>query len=227
MSSWNKARLAVAASAIALLSACAAVGPNFQSPAAPATGSYAMAGDAASKVPALGAVGGTSGDWWTAFGSAELDRTIKQALTDSPTLAVADATLQQARAAAFAERPTIDGSFNASVQRTRINLAAYGIPGFPSPTVNQYVIGGNISYDIDLFGGLRRTTEDYEARAQAEEQRARAAYLTLSGKVAMAAVRIATLRAEIASITLWIAAISARRVAMRTAAMATLPLRVR
>jgi len=188
-----------AAGGAALLSACAAVGPNFQAPAAPATAGYAMAGDAASTVPALGSAG-TSGDWWTAFGSADLDRTIKQALTDSPTLAVADATLLQARAAANAERPTPDGSFNASAQRTRINLAAYGIPGFPSPTVNQYVVGGNISYDIDLFGGLRRTTEDFEAQAQAEEQRARAAYLTLSGDVAMAAVRIATLRAEIAAI---------------------------
>jgi NodT family efflux transporter outer membrane factor (OMF) lipoprotein len=200
MSSWNRARLVAAASAIALLSACTAVGPNFQAPAAPKTPGYAMAGDAASKIPALGADATTSGDWWIAFGSADLDRTIKQALTDSPTMAVADATLQQARAAAFAERPTVDGSFNASVQRTRINLAAYGIPGFASPTVNQYIVGGNISYDIDLFGGLRRTTEDYEARAQAEEQRARAAYLTLSGNVAMAAVRIATLRAEIAAI---------------------------
>src|ERR1700761_8819640 len=199
MPSWNKPRLLTAVAATALLSACAAVGPNFQAPAAPATAGYAMAGDAASKAPALGAAG-TSGDWWTAFGSADLARTTNQALTDSPTLAVADATLQQARAAAFAERPTVDGSFNASVQRTRINLAAYGIPGFASPTVNQYIVGGNISYDIDLFGGLRRTTEDYEARAQAEEQRARAAYLTLSGNVAMAAVRIATLRAEIAAI---------------------------
>jgi NodT family efflux transporter outer membrane factor (OMF) lipoprotein len=200
MPSWNRTRLAAGVAAAALLSACAAVGPNFSAPAAPATSGYAMAGDAASKVPALGAHAGQAADWWTAFGSVELDRTIRQALTDSPTLAVADATLQQARAEANAERPTPDGGFNASAQRTRINLAAYGIPGFPSPTVNQYVIGGNISYDLDLFGGLRRTTESYEARAEAENQRARAAYLTLSGNVALAAVRIATLRAEIAAV---------------------------
>jgi NodT family efflux transporter outer membrane factor (OMF) lipoprotein len=200
MPSWNKTRLLTAVGAAALLSACAAVGPNFQAPAAPKTSGYAMAGDPASKAPALGAHADSSGDWWAGFGSADLDRTIKQALTDSPTLAVADATLEQAREAAKAERPTPEGSFNASAQRTRINLAAYGIPGFPSPTVNQYVIGGNIAYDLDLFGGLRRTTEDFQAQAEAADHRAKAAYLTLTGNVAMEAVRIATLRGEIAAI---------------------------
>lgn len=200
MPSWNKSGLLAAAGAASLLSACAAVGPEFQVPAAPATAGYAMAGDPASKVPTLGAHADGTGDWWTAFGSPDLDRTIAQALTDSPTLAVADATLLQARATAIAERPTAEGSFNASVERTRINLAAFGIPGFPSPTVNQYSVGGNISYDLDIFGGLRRTTEDAEARAQAEERRAKAAYLTLTGNVAIQAVRIATIRAQIAAI---------------------------
>ncbi len=66
--------------------------------------------------------------------------------------------------------------------------------------MNQYSVGGNIAYDLDLFGGLRRATEDAQARAEAEGHRAKAAYLTLTGNVAMAAVRIATLRAQIAAI---------------------------
>lgn len=196
----NRTRLVAVASAAALLSACAAVGPDFQVPASPKTAGYAMAGDTASTVPAIGASAEASGDWWTALGSPELDRTIRQALSDSPTLAAADATLLQAREAASAERSTPTGSLTALAERTRINLAAFGIPGFPSPTVNQYSVGGNVAYDLDLFGGLRRQTETAEARAEAEEHRAKAAYLTLTGNVAMAAVRIATLRAQIAAI---------------------------
>lgn len=205
MSSWNKTRLLAAVGAAALLSACAAVGPNFQAPAAPKASGYAMAGDPVSKVPAvaqngLAAHAEGSSDWWTAFGSADLDRTIRQALTDSPTLAVADATLLEAREAAKAQHNAPTGIFNASAERTRINLAAYGIPGFPSPTVDQYVVGGNIAYDLDLFGGVRRAVEDANAQAEAQAYRAKAAYLTLSGNVAMAAVRIATLRAQVAAI---------------------------
>jgi NodT family efflux transporter outer membrane factor (OMF) lipoprotein len=197
---WTRTRLLAATGAAALLSACAAVGPDFQPPAAPKASGYAMAGDAGSAVPSLGAHAEAAGDWWTAFGSAALDRTVRQALTDSPTLAAADATLLQAREAAKAQTPSAVGAFNASVERTRINLAAFGIPGFPSPTVNQYSVGGNIAYDLDLYGGLRRATEGAEAEAQAQDQRAKAAYLTLTGNVAMAAVRIATLRAQIAAI---------------------------
>ena len=201
MPPWNRAALLAGAAAASLLTACAAVGPNFQTSTAPGTPGYAMAGDAASKAPALGAAAEGAGDWWTAFGSPDLDRTIKQALTDSPTLAVADATLLQAREAAGAQTNAPTGSFNASADRTRINLAAFGIPGFPSPTVNQYSVGGNIAYDLDLFGGVRRANEGAGARAEAEAQHAKAAYLTLTGNVAMAAVRIATLRAQIAAIS--------------------------
>src|SRR6185437_9070373 len=207
MPRWNRARLlAGAAAASLLLSACAAVGPDFTAPAAPKTPGYAMAGDTSSNAPALGqgSLGqsaDTAGAWWTALGSADLDRTVRQALSDSPTLAAADATLEQARAAAQAETNTPTGSFNASAERTRINLAAFGIPGFPSPTVNQYSVGGNIAYDLDLFGGVRRANETANARAEADEQHAKAAYLTLTGNVAMAAVRIATLRAQIAAVT--------------------------
>ncbi|MEI9891386.1 MAG: efflux transporter outer membrane subunit [Caulobacteraceae bacterium] len=160
-----------------------------------------MAGDAASKVPALGA-------------SAEnLRRLVDRARLGRPRPhdpagpgrqpdpgrrrrhPAAGARGRRRRAA---ERPR--AVFNASAERTRINLAAFGIPGFPSPTVNQYSVGGNIAYDLDLFGGLRRATEDAQARAEAEGHRAKAAYLTLTGNVAMAAVRIATLRAQIAAI---------------------------
>jgi NodT family efflux transporter outer membrane factor (OMF) lipoprotein len=201
MPSWNRAALLAGAAAACLLTACAAVGPNFTAPAAPKTPAYAMAGDTASQVPALGQSADSANGWWTALGSADLDRTVRQALNDSPTLAAADATLAQARAAADAERHTPTGSLGAGYEYTRINLAAFGIPGFPSPTVNQYSVGGNIAYDLDLFGGIRRANEGADARAAAQEQHARAAYLTLTGNVAMAAVRIATLRAQIAAVT--------------------------
>jgi NodT family efflux transporter outer membrane factor (OMF) lipoprotein len=88
------------------------------------------------------------------------------------------------------------------LQRERIMLAAFGFSGAPgfsisNPTITLWSIGGTVNYDLDIFGGRRRATEQARASAEAEAERAEAAYLTLTGNVALAAVRIAGLRAEI------------------------------
>jgi NodT family efflux transporter outer membrane factor (OMF) lipoprotein len=185
-----------------MLGGCAAVGPSFQRPPAPAAAGYAMAGDAASPRAELTPETRPAGVWWTALGSPELDQVIRQALKDSPTLAEADAVLARAQAETDAarggRRPQAD--LSAGAKRQRINTATLGFSGFPSPTVNLYNVGGAVSYDLDLFGGRRRRVEEAEARAEAQGRRADAAYLSLTGNVALAAVRLAALRAELAAL---------------------------
>lgn len=196
-------RLTAAASVLAL-GGCMTVGPNFKRPEPPAGGSasYAMAGDPAAPGVTLSPDARSAGPWWEAFGSPELNAVVRQALADSPTIAEATATLERARAqaaaAAGAQLPQVDA--NAGAQRERINIAAFGFGGFANPTLNLYSIGATVNYDLDLFGGRRRTTEEARARAEAEAHRADAAYLTLSGNVAIQAVRIASLRAQIAAV---------------------------
>jgi NodT family efflux transporter outer membrane factor (OMF) lipoprotein len=196
--------LALSASALTL-SACAAVGPNFKTPAPPAgaaAAGYAMAGDAAPAGVRLDPEARVAGPWWQAFGAPELDQTVRLALADSPTLAEANATLQKAQAEVTAARgsqlPQVD--LNASAQRERINTQAFGFSGFPSPTIPLYSVGGAVSDDLALCGGRRRATERAQARAEAAQRQADAAYLTLSGNVAMQAMRVAGLRAQIAAV---------------------------
>ncbi|MFC3070733.1 efflux transporter outer membrane subunit [Phenylobacterium soli] len=200
--------LAVSASALAL-SACAAVGPNFKAPEGPkgpAASGYAMKGDAAAPGVRLSPDARAAGPWWQAFGSPELDQVMAEALAGSPTLAEADATLQRAQQQAAAVRgaqlPQVD--LNGSAQREHINLQAFGFSGFPgmslsNPTINLYSVGGAVGYDLDLFGGRRRASEAAGARADAAARQADAAYLTLSGNVAIQAVRVASLRSQIAA----------------------------
>jgi NodT family efflux transporter outer membrane factor (OMF) lipoprotein len=179
------------------------VGPNFRSPDAPKTAAFAMAGD--KTAPADVALGATpAGPWWTAFGSAALDRTMAQALAGNPTLAVADADLAQAQAAVKAARaglfPEIDA--NAGVQRERLNFASFGFSGFPglpnNPEFTLYSVGLTASYAVPTFGGTKRTIESAAARAEMQRHQAAAAALTLTGQVATQAATIAALRAEIA-----------------------------
>ncbi|HEV2532154.1 efflux transporter outer membrane subunit [Phenylobacterium sp.] len=202
--------LAATASALAL-SACAAVGPNFKAPAGPqgpAASGYAMPGDASPAGVRLSPDTRISGPWWQAFGSADLDRVMAEALAGSPTLGEANATLaraqQQAAAVRGAQLPQVD--LNGSAQREHINLQAFGFSGFPgvslsNPTLNLYSIGGSVGYDLDLFGGKRRAGEAAGARAEQAAREADAAYLTLSGNVAMQALRVASLRAQSATLS--------------------------
>jgi NodT family efflux transporter outer membrane factor (OMF) lipoprotein len=190
------------ATALALLGACKTAGPNFAPPAAPKTAGYLMQGDAASPIAVMSPKARVAGAWWKAFGSADLDRTVDAALAGSRTLEAANATLERARQQAIAVRgeqlPQAD--LSASAQRERINLAGFGFKGFPNPTINLYSIGPTVTYDLDLFGGRRRASEQARAQAEAEARRADAAYLTLTGQVTLAALQIATLRDQIVTL---------------------------
>jgi NodT family efflux transporter outer membrane factor (OMF) lipoprotein len=197
--------LTVSALTAALLAGCAAVGPNFSPPTAPAATGYAMSGDAA---PGAGVRFGppAAGPWWMDFGPAALDQVERQALAGSPTLAQADAALQQARASLIAARggllPSVDA--NAGAQRERLNLASFGFgSGFagigPNPEFSLYSVGGTVSFPLDVFGGQRRRVESAAAEAESTARRGDAAALALTGEVATAAVQIAGLKAAIAA----------------------------
>ncbi len=209
-------RAVLIAGAALSLAACATVGPNFKTPAGPsgpAAAGYAMAGDMVPTGVRLSPDALAAGPWWQAFGSPELDSAIRQALADSPSLAEARATLERAKAQAAATRgaqlPQVDA--NSSIQRERINLTSFGFSGFPgfppisNPELNLFSVGGTVSYDLDIFGGKKRATEEAVARAEQSARQADAAYLTLSGNIALQAMRIASLRAQIAEINAVIA----------------------
>src|SRR5512134_3578547 len=122
-------RLQIALVAAAL--AGCAVGPDFRRPDPPAVSSYT----AAAPVPGGGSQRFVSGEdipsqWWSLFRSTDLDRLIRQALADSPTLAAAEATLRVAeenrRAQFGALLPRVDG--NASASRQKTSVAQFGLP---------------------------------------------------------------------------------------------------
>lgn len=188
-----------------LVSACAAacaVGPNFERPAAPQVTGYAMQGDAdASAAVRLAPSTDMPENWWTSFGSSELNVLVNEALNNNQTLAEANANLDAARAEVAAANggrlPQVNAT--AAAVRERINTAAFGFTGFPSPTISLYSIGPSVSFDFDIFGGRRRTVERQEARAAAQQARVDAAYLSISGNVVQTAVQVAGLRAKLAT----------------------------
>jgi len=157
----------------ALLSSCAAVGPNF-TPPAPLTAAkdYRPADErsTASPVSLSGAGEAVARDWWTLVPSKDLDAVIRLALAANPEIASADASLDAARselaAARGAELPEVTASTSAA--RNRLNLAAFGFSGggFPNnPEFSLYSLGGAVTFPLDAFGRARRGSESAAARA--------------------------------------------------------------
>jgi NodT family efflux transporter outer membrane factor (OMF) lipoprotein len=200
--------VAVSAAALppALLGGCA-VGPNYHAPAAPKTQAYtpdALPG----ATEATDVNGGESqrfafgkdlpGQWWTLFGSEELNELIARALKQYPDLTAQQAALRAARENARAEEgvfaPQLQGTANQ--QRAKISGASIS-PGFPSFITSLYQANVNVSYTFDVFGGERRTLEGLRAQADNQTYQLEASVLTLTSNVAASAIGLAATREQI------------------------------
>src|SRR5512134_3394244 len=199
-------RLQIALVAAAL--AGCAVGPDFRRPDPPAVSSYTAEAlpdnTAAAPVPGGGSQRFVSGEdipsqWWSLFRSTDLDRLIRQALSDSPTLAAAQATLRVAeenrRAQFGALLPHVDG--NASASRQKTSGASFGLPAGDNPSFSLYTASVSVSYALDLFGGTRRAVEAAGAEVDYRRYQLEGAWLTLTSNLVVTAVEEASLRAQI------------------------------
>ncbi len=200
--------ITVVATVAGLLWTGCAVGPEFRGPKAPGASSYT-----ATPLPAetTGAPvdGGDSqrfvsgmeipARWWELFRSEPLDRWIRKALADNPTLSVAEATLRQAqesrRAVSGALFPSVDGSVSAA--RQKISGASIGQANGQFNPFTLYNASVNVSYAPDLFGGTRRELEALQAQVDYRRFQLEGAYLTLTSNIVTTAVQEASLRGQI------------------------------
>ena len=110
------------------------------------------------------------GPWWQRFGDPRLDALQQQAIAQSPTLVLAAARLEQARA--FVRTASASQGLNANIaaRATRQHISAnrpltnYGSDNF-STVQNDFVPLLVVSYELDLAGRVRRSVESAEASA--------------------------------------------------------------
>lgn len=153
--------------AAALVAGCAS-GPDYRRPALDMPAQWKLdtpwrigtPNDAAAKGP-----------WWHTFADAQLDTLVQQALTGSPTLALAHARLTQARAQLNAASAALYPQLNLNVRDTRQAISAnrpLTNPRQPqfSTSQNDYVGVFNASYEADLAGRVRRLVEGAVAAAE-------------------------------------------------------------
>lgn len=200
------ARTAFAAALLPLFTACA-VGPDYTPPAATAA-TRVTAQPLPAETVATPVKGGESqklveggvlpARWWTLFGNATLDGWVDEAIRNSPSLDAAEATLKQAeanyRAATGSLYPSVSVSGGAS--RSKISGASAG-GGFPGSIFNLYDAGVQVSYALDLWGGVQQGIAGQLALVDAERRQSQAAYLTLAGNVVTSAVALASADAQL------------------------------
>ncbi|MCA8953179.1 MAG: efflux transporter outer membrane subunit [Planctomycetes bacterium] len=187
---------------LALLAACT-VGPEYRPPELPEVPAWTAPGDTAIDSAGVAA-------FWSAFGDPTLEQLLQRALAGNRDLRVAIARLQEARLRAGAAgselwpRADVTGSYsdsrlseNGFLQGIATgNLGGGGSPGavFPGQQIDLHQIGFDASWELDLFGGLRRGIEAAEADAAAVQQDLRAARIALCGDVTDAYVELRSLQ---------------------------------
>ncbi len=201
-----------------LLAACT-VGPNFVRPTPQAPAHWSAQATAPVAVPAPhSGVTEQSADlraWWSTFDDPKLDSLIERAVASNLDLRVAVLRIDEARAqraiSAASFWPTL--SVDASYTRERFSVTtptgalfnAIGnshVPGSPTTTIpnpyNQLQLSAGASWEIDLFGRVRRSVEAADATVQVSLEDHRAVLVSVLADVSQSYMELRAGQARLA-----------------------------
>jgi NodT family efflux transporter outer membrane factor (OMF) lipoprotein len=140
-------------------------------------------------------------DWWKLFESQALDELIRRAASNNHTLSAARATLLEAQelvaAQSGARYPQVSVDAGAGRQKYGAQFAG----PFAVPPFTYLAVGATVRYTLDYTGGIARSVEQREALAQYQRSEVEAAYLSLTGNVALQAMIIASTRAQLQAVS--------------------------
>lgn len=182
-------RLLACGICLGLLAGCAAVGPDYAGP--PASTAEAVAG-----FPSSGATDGqvVAGEppatWWRELKDARLDALIDAALGANYDLRIAMANVEAARAALDIQgtrrRPTVDANAIVEEARNPSALIQQLEPDTELPTATRGSFALDLSWEVDLFGRVRRSIEAASAELGSLEAVRNGVITSVLGRVARA-----------------------------------------
>jgi NodT family efflux transporter outer membrane factor (OMF) lipoprotein len=164
----------------ALLAGCAPVGPDYQPPRPELPAAWSGTGEAGAANAGTNALE----TWWTLFDDPRLDGLIQRAVAANPDLKIAVARIQQARAqyriATVALAPAVDVSGTYTGTRISENTGSSSA----GTTQELYQAGFDAGWELDIFGGARRSVEAAGARLAATAENRRDVLVSLEAEVA-------------------------------------------
>ncbi|HAJ26897.1 MAG TPA: RND transporter [Syntrophus sp. (in: bacteria)] len=172
---------------VLILAGCAMVGPNYVPPAASVSGNWHTHLKGGLNADATGPQ--SLAAWWTKFNDPELSGLIERAAAGNLDLKKARARVRQARASrgvAWAGLfPVLDATGSATRSSSSDN-AGIGTTG------NLYALGIDASWELDVFGGVRRSVEAADADLLAAQEDLRGVLVSLLAETALNYIEVRT-----------------------------------
>ena len=173
-----------------------AVGPNYQRPNLDMPNKFHNTTTPEASTDPAG--------WWRSFGDPGLSQTVETALAGNLDLVKAEARVHEERAIARAASAQLlpVGVFSAAAAAEHQSLdgptskLASGLPGFQRDQ-QLYDIGAGATWDLDLFGGLRRERQAADAMARASEFERSTVAVAVAADAADAYLQIRGLQARL------------------------------
>jgi multidrug efflux system outer membrane protein len=169
---------------LALLAAGCAVGPDYKLPEPSMPAAWSGGGGPAAELAT----------WWQQFDDPQLTALVEEAIRANLDLRIAATRLRQARAARGVAIGGFWPSVGASAAYQRQDLPG-GVP--PDQQSNLYQAGLDALWELDLFGGVRRSVESAGAEVEAAVENIRDVQVSLSAEVALAYVGLRGFQQEV------------------------------
>lgn len=172
-----------------------AVGPNYKQPEVSTPAAFQQA------VPDSFTTGSSDlREWWAIFNDSLLESLVNRAATNNLDLRIAAARIDEARAlrgvAKSGLAPQIDATGAAQV--TRASEETTPLPAGFSPENEFYSIGGAASWELDVWGRVRRSIESATAGYEASIEEFRDIRVILYAEIAATYIQVRTLQKRIA-----------------------------
>ncbi len=165
-----------------LLGSCA-VGPDYKRPSTPAEDSFKETPQAWKEAQPSDAI--ARGKWWEMFGDPQLSALVERIEPGNFSLAQAEAQYRQAEAAIGVARAPLLPSVDANASAVRSHSPSGVIGGTTAGrtvTTRSFTVGTS-SWEIDLWGHIRRQVEAAEAQAAASAGDYASARLSLQAQL--------------------------------------------
>ena len=182
--------------AMLALAGCSTVGTDFVAPAGVTATAWRHADQAqldSARLPAA---------WWTVYGDATLDALEQRAVRDNPGIKASAQRLLQAQAQLStlraAQLPSVNLGASAANSRSSQYTSQSLALGGRSIEGNNYTVGASLSYELDLWGRVRRVVEGADAQALAAQDDRDGVILLLSAQVATTYWQLRGMDAELA-----------------------------
>jgi NodT family efflux transporter outer membrane factor (OMF) lipoprotein len=182
---------------VALLAAGCTVGPNYVRPDAPTSDTFKELGGWRTAQPRDDVL---RAPWWELYDDPVLSGLADQVAEANQNLAAAEARFRQARTLVWQARsnwfPTVVAGV--SFSRSRVSSTLRGGQGFGTGSVSSdFTLPGSISWELDLWGKIRRQVESETASAQASAADLANTRLSLQSEMAVDYFQLRTLDADI------------------------------